>query len=101
MATIGVTVHGDKFSPSSQSGNQNDTVEFTNHRNAQVTVNLNVTPNFYSKASLTLNANGGTGTAKINASSGTGKFKAPMASSGGAKQGDDDIKGEIVISPRI
>jgi hypothetical protein len=104
MATLNtVKVKGDQFEPTSQRGSNGDTVPFKNKRDQAVTVSLD--PNFFSPSSLQLQPegqSGDSGNATITATTGTGVFKAPKKKNDvSPKQSDEDIKGDIVVSPKI
>ena len=95
MATLEVKVKGDEFNPSSQDGANGDTVKFINKRDESVTIDLNLTPGFYSQTSLALSANG-EGSVTITGTSGAGEFKAPKKDS--RKRDEGNIKGDVKIN---
>jgi hypothetical protein len=100
MAQLEVKVKDGKFEPSSQNGANSDTVHFHNKRSTSVTITL-ATP-FFSKSSITLapeGQSGDTGSATVNGTSGTGSFEAPEKKSPSPKQGEGDIKGDIIVNP--
>jgi hypothetical protein len=101
MATLNtVKVKGDKFEPSSQNGNNGDTLPFKNKRDIPVSVTLD--PAFFSPSVLNLSAEGHSGdggSVSVIGTSGTGSFEAPKKKDNDPSQDEGDIKGDVIVRP--